>query len=72
MVSVKFTLMKNQYRFLEKITTIYKDWFVLNFGELTLTQMQVIMIVVFYTDIERNLLNHIRERYIEDLQQKKI
>lgn len=63
---VKFTLMKNQCRFLEKITTTHKDWLVFNFGELTLTQIEVIMIVCFYTDIERHLLNYIRERYIND------
>ena len=70
--STNLRLTQVQYNFLNKITTIHKNWFLSNFGELTLIQVNIIMQVAFYTNLDKNLLNIIRERYIEDLQHKKI
>jgi hypothetical protein len=65
-------LSRVQYNFLSKITTLHKNWFLSNFGELTMIQVNLIMEVAFYTNLDKNLLNIIRERYITDLQQKKV
>jgi hypothetical protein len=59
-------LTKEQWLFLDKITTNHRDWFIYNFAELTLSQIRQIMETNYYTNLDQSLLNHIRERYIND------
>lgn len=59
-------LTRNQYNFLDTITNKHKDWFVYNFGEFTLLQFSLIMQCAVYTQLDKQLLNYIRERYIND------
>ncbi len=55
-----------QWLFLDKITTNHREWFIYNFAELTLLQIRQIMETNYYTNLDQVLLNHIRERYIND------